>query len=146
MRIMKLLPFAALALLSLLTFAPAPAKAQPQVIHYHSALADLRTARYYMQRDTRPQFAGPEAKAIGELTKAIDEISKAVINEGGKPWQEPPPEAGANPNTPIHSAVKLLNDAHDDLSRGEDIPANQGLQARGLKHIEEALNPLRPLV
>jgi hypothetical protein len=146
MRTMKVLPFAALALLSFLAFAPAAAKAQPQVIHYHSALADLRTARYYMQRDTRPQFAKPEGKAIEELTKAIDEISKAVVNEGGKPWQEPPPEAGANPNTPLHSAVKLLNDAHDDLSRGEDIPANQGLQARALKHIEEALNHIRPLL
>lgn len=143
---MKALPFAATALLSLLAFAPAAAKAQPQVIHYHSALADLRTARYYMQRDTRPQFAKPEAKAIDELTKAIDEISKAVVNEGGKPWQEPPPEAGANPNTPLHSAVKLMNDAHDDLSRGEDIPANQGLQGRALKHIEEALNHIRPLL
>ena len=146
MRTMKLLPFAATALLSLLAFAPAAAKAQPQVIHYHSALADLRTARYYLQLDHRPEYAKPEAKAIEELSKAIDDISKAVMNEGGKPWQVPPPEAGANPNTPIHSAVKLLNDAHDDLSRGEDIPANQGLQARALKHIEEALNHIRPLL
>jgi hypothetical protein len=143
MRNLKMLPVAAAALMSLLAMAPATAKAQQPM--YHTALADLRTARYFLQTDHRPQFAGPESRAIEEMTKAIDDISKAVVNEGGKPWQQPPPQAGANPNTPIHSAFKLLNEAHEDVGRGADIPPNEGLQLRALKHIDQAINHLRPL-
>jgi hypothetical protein len=144
MRNIKLLPLAAAALMSLFAMAPSTANAQ-QPIMYHTALADLRTARYFLQQDHRPQYAQRESKAIEEMSKAIDDISKVVINDGGKPWQQPPPQAGADPGTPIHSAFKLLNEAHEDVGRGTDVPPNQGLQVRALRHIDEALNQLRPL-
>jgi len=144
MRNNKIVSAAAAALLSLLALASASsAKAQQPM--YHTALADLRTARYFLQNDHRPEYAHAESKAIEEMSKAIDDISKAVINDGGKPWQQPAPQAGANPNTPIHSAFKLLNEAHEDVGRGADIPPNQGLQMKALKHIDEAINHLRPL-
>jgi len=145
MRISRSFFIASTALLTFSILIPAtPAKAQmPAYLH---AISDLRTARAFLQRDNRQQFAGAEAKAITEMSAAIDDMSKAAADDGKNPWQAPPPDPGANPNTPIHSAIRLLEEAHQDISRGQDSPENFGLQVRALKHIDAARRALVPLL
>jgi hypothetical protein len=145
MRALKTLTVAASALLTLLLLLPAtPAKAQfPAYLH---AISDLRTARAYLEMDSRPEGGGARRHAIEEIDKAIDEMKKAAIDDGKNPWHTPPPQSGGNPGWPVHSAMKLLNEAHDDAARGQDSPENTGLQIRALKHIDKAREHLQPFL
>ncbi len=136
MRNLKTLTGAAFSLLTLLLIMPAtPANAQA----YLHAISDLRSARAYLQMDTRPAFHLHEQLALNEINKAIDEMKKAAERDGKDVWQTPPPQSGGDPAVPFHTAVKLLRDARADLDHAVDQPGNQGLQARSLKHIDQAI-------
>jgi hypothetical protein len=137
MRIFKPLTVAASALLTLL-FLSHSTPAQAQFPAYLHAISDLRTAREYLKMDGRPAFAGHRHHAIEEINKAIDDMKKAAIDDGKNPWYTPPPQSGGDPGAPIHTALKLLDEAHEDVGRGADSPENRGLQIRSLKHIDEA--------
>jgi hypothetical protein len=137
MRIFKPLTVAASALLTLL-FLSHSTPAQAQFPAYLHAISDLRTAREYLKMDGRPAFAGHRHHAIEEINKAIDDMKKAAIDDGKNPWHTPPPQSGGDPGAPIHTALKLLDEAHEDVGRGADSPENRGLQIRSLKHIDEA--------
>jgi hypothetical protein len=143
MRILKLLPSVALALSGLVLLAPATS-AHAQEPAYLHALSDLRSARAYLQYDDRPDHAGLRAHAIEQIDKAIKDVKIAAVDDGKSTWHTPPPQSGGSEGWPIHSAYKLLNEAKEDVSRGHDQPANQGLRERASQHISEALEYLRP--
>jgi hypothetical protein len=147
MRIVKSLGVTASTLLTLLLFAQAkPATAQAQTPAYMHAISDLRSARTYLQMDTRPQFADIEHHAINDISKAIDEMQKAAYRDGKDIWQPPPPQSGGDINMPVHSAVRLLREARNDVSQGYDLPENHGLRERSAQHIQDALDHLKPLL
>ncbi|MGD0737003.1 MAG: hypothetical protein ABR976_17865 [Terracidiphilus sp.] len=137
MRIFKPLTVAACALLTILLLSHS-APAQDQFPAYLHAISDLRTARAYLEMDGRPKFEGHRRHAIEEMDKALGEMKKAAIDDGKSPWEAPPPQNGGDPAEPIHSALKLLDEAHNDVGGGADSPENRGLQMRSLKHIDEA--------
>jgi hypothetical protein len=145
MRSLKPLILAASGLLTLLLFVPAtPAKAQmPAYLH---ALSDLRTARAYLQMDTRHEGEHARARAIDEISRAIDDIKVAARDDGKNPWHTPAPQSGGNPGWPVHSAVKLLREARGDVDHGHDLPENHGLRERSVDHIDHALHELEPFL
>lgn len=145
MRSLKSLTLAASGLLTLLLFVPAtPAKAQfPAYLH---ALSDLRSARWYLQQDTRREGDHARAHAIEEISRAIDDIKVAARDDGKNPWRTPPPQSGGNPGWPVHSAVKLLREARGDVDHGRDLPENHGLRERSVDHIDHALRELEPFL
>ncbi|MGD0891978.1 MAG: hypothetical protein ABR923_10620 [Terracidiphilus sp.] len=134
---MKPLSVAASALLAIV-FLSHSTPAQAQLPAYLHAISDLRTARAYLEMDGRPAFLGHRKHAIDEIDKAINDMKKAAIDDGKNPWHTPPPQSGGDANAPIHTALRLLDEAHGDVGRGADTPENRGLQVRSLKHIDEA--------
>jgi AcrR family transcriptional regulator len=140
---LKSLCSAALALLTFLLLAPASV-AHAQFPAYLHALSDLRSARAYLQYDTRPSWAGHRAHAIEQIDKAINDIKVAARDDGKNPWHTPPPQSGGSAGWPIHSAVKLLREARGDVDHGRDLPENHGLRERSVEHIDKALRELDP--
>jgi hypothetical protein len=94
--------------------------------------------------DTRPGRVGARDFAIKEISRAIDEIKVAAMDDGKNPWQTPPPQSGGDADYPIHSAVKLLREARHDVDHGIDAPENRGLRERSVDHIDKALEALEP--
>jgi hypothetical protein len=142
MRNLKSISSAAVALLSLLILAPAT-MAHAQEPAYLHALSDLRSARAYLEYDTRPSFAGHRQHAIENIQKAIDEIKIAARDDGKNPWHTPPPQSGGGEGWPVHSAVRLLREARGDVDHGFDRPENHGLRERSVEHIDHALRELQ---
>jgi len=144
MRIFKPV-LAGFALLTLFLLVPAtPASAQgPKYLH---ALSDLRSARAYLQMDTRPDLANPVDHAIKEIDKAINEMKKAAERDGKDIWVTPPPQSGGNPAAPFHNAIRLLREARADVETGVDLPENNGLREWSIKHIDDALVHLEPFI
>jgi hypothetical protein len=143
MRNLNSLVVAAFAALSLMLLVPAaPANAQePAYLH---AISDLRTARAYLQMDNRPLFRATRDQVIDEIDHAILDMKIAAVDDGKHPWQTPPPQSGDDPMGPIHSAMRLLNEAHADVARGRDTPRNGDLQLRSMRHIDHAELMLKP--
>jgi hypothetical protein len=136
---------AAPALLALLLLSPATS-AHAQMPAYLHAISDLRTAREYLQQDTRPRFDGIRRHAIDEISRAIDDMKKAAIDDGKNPNHTPPPQSEGDPRVPVRSALKLLNEAYGDVARGQDEPRNAGLQRRSLEHIDKARRSLDEMI
>ena len=145
MRSMKSLAVAAFGLLTFLFLTPA-IQAHAQLPAYLHAISDLRTARAYLEMDTRPAQAGARDYAIKEINHAIDEMKRAAVDDGKNIWHTPPPQSGGNPGWPIRSAVRLLREARRDVDHGEDTPENAGLRIRSVEHIDKALQALTPLL
>jgi hypothetical protein len=145
MRSFKNLALAASALFALLLIAAAtPAQAQgPRYLH---ALSDLRQARGWLKADGRPQFNDQRRHAISEIDHAIDEVKKAARDDGKNPDFTPPPQSEGNPGAPVRSALKLLDEARNDVASGQDSPENMGLQVRALQHIDAARPWLQQIV
>jgi hypothetical protein len=87
----------------------------------------------------------PEAKdackhASKEISRAINDMNKAAIDDGKNPETIMPPQGGGgNANWPIHSAVKLLKEARTDVEYGKDLPENKDLRVHSLEHIDKAI-------
>jgi hypothetical protein len=145
MHSLKSLTLAAFALLAFLILAPAT-QALAQFPGYLHAISDLRTARAYLQMDVRPDHAGAREYAIKEISRSIDDMKRAAVEDGKNIWHTPPPQSNGNANAPIHSAVRLLRDARHDVESGRDAPENVGLQLHSLEHIDKALQALQPLL
>jgi hypothetical protein len=145
MRNFKSLTVAVFALLTFLFLAPAT-QAHAQFPAYLHAISDLRSARAYLQMDSRPDQQAARDIAIREISRAIDDMKRAAIEDAKNPWRTPPPQSAGNPNWPIHSAVKLLREARHDAESGRDAPENVGLQVRSIEHIDRALQALTPFL
>ena len=146
MRNLKTVTVAALAFLALLFVVSAtPAKAQAHP-HYLQAISDLRSARWYLSNDHRPDLVDARNHAYTEIDEAIAEMKKAASREGKDVWATPPPQSGGDPRAAFHAAMKLLREARTDVEGGEDLPENAGLRLRSEKHINEALRHLNPYI
>ena len=80
-----------------------------------------------------------EAEAIGDIDKAINEIKLASIDDGKNLDDHPPVDAKEPRSGRLHKALAALKAAKKDVSEEEDNAYAQGLRAKALRHIENAL-------
>jgi hypothetical protein len=128
---------AALLLLvpAFLSAAPQPPREHPAYFH---ALTDLRHARAHLQRPDGGELREQERIAIREIDEAINEIKRASIEDGKNIDDHPPVDSHLDWGGRLHRAAELLDKAHRDVSEEEDNRFADGLQARALRHIDEA--------
>jgi hypothetical protein len=136
MRILKSFPLALCGLMAVIFLASAT-PAQAQEPHYLKALADLRTARDYINFDRRAEYGDQRRHAVDEINKAIAEIKHAAWDDG-KNTRFAPPSGVTDPWYPLHQAQEALNQARANVQPGVDRPENNGLRDRALLHINEA--------
>jgi hypothetical protein len=116
---------------------PAPAK-HPAYLH---ALSDLRTARWMLaNRPGDAAVTAHESEAIGEIDHAINELSRAAVNDGKNINSRPPADAPADYRGRLHKAADLLRTVRAETYREEDNPSSVGLRDRALGHIDAALH------
>jgi hypothetical protein len=122
-----------------------PAHAQqglPGAPAYLHVISDLRLARAYIQADPRPQNGNEKAFEIAELTKAIQEIKAAAIDDGKDPSFSPPPDTQGLASGPLHEAIRLIKRARADCNGAIDTPNAAGMKFRALHHIDQAQGTL----
>jgi hypothetical protein len=116
---------------------PANGPAHPAYLH---ALSDLREARYNLiKKGGDRAMKWDEAEAIGDIDKAINEIKTASIDDGKNLDDHPPVDAKEPRAGRLHKALAALKAAKKDVSEEEDNAYAQGLRAKALHHIENAL-------
>ncbi len=105
---------------------------------YLRALSDLRDARAHLQRPNGGRLERQEQDAVAEIDAAIREIKAASIDDGKNIDDHAP----IDPHMPwggrLHTALDLLDRAHNDVDRAEEDPAARGLKHRALDHIDKA--------
>jgi hypothetical protein len=130
-----------LALLGILALSPKAASAQqvpgPHPAYLH-ALSDLRMARAYLDQIAWPPVQHDEEQAIRQIDAAIGEIKRASIDDGKNLEDHPPIDAHMRPDGRFRKALELLDKAHNDTARAEDVPQARGMRDRAIVHIDEA--------
>jgi hypothetical protein len=130
-----------LALLGILVLNPKAASAQqvpgPQPAYLH-ALSDLRLARAYLDQIAWPPVQRDEEHAIREIDAAIAEIKRASIDDGKNIGDHPPVDVRMRPDGRFRKALELLDKAHNDTARAEDVPQSRGMRDRAVRHIDQA--------
>lgn len=130
-----------LALVGSLSISPKAASAQ-QVPGTHPAylyaLSDLRLARAYLNQIAWPPVQHDEEHAIREIDAAISEIRMASIDDGKNLEDHPPIDANMRPDGRFRKALALLDKAHNDTARAEDVPQARGMRDRAVRHIDQA--------
>jgi hypothetical protein len=107
---------------------------------YLHAISDLRTARWMLEhRPGDAAVAAHESDAIGEIDRAIRELTSAAIDDGKNIHNPPPADAPSDYRGRLHKAADLLRKARSDAYREEDNPSARGLRNRALGHIDAAL-------
>ena len=107
---------------------------------YLHAVSDLRTARWMLEH--RPGDAAVsvhESEAIGEIDRAIRELTNAAIDDGKNIHNPPPADVPADYRGRLHKAADLLIKARSDTNREEDNPSARDLRNRALGHVDAAL-------
>jgi hypothetical protein len=80
-----------------------------------------------------------EREAVGTIERAIGDIKQAAIDDG-KNLQDHPPVDTREPRAGrLHKAMAALQAARRDVSEEEDNAFANGLRARGLRNIDEAI-------
>ena len=130
-----------LALPGILALNPKAASAQqvpgPHPAYLH-ALSDLRLARAYLDQIAWPPVQRDEEHAIREIDAAIAEIKRASIDDGKGLGDHPPIDVRMRPDGRFRKALELLDRAHNDTARAEDVPQARGMRDRAVRHIDEA--------
>ena len=130
-----------LALLGILVISPKAASAQqvpgPHPAYLH-ALSDLRLARAYLDQIAWPPVQRDEEHAIREIDAAIAEIKQASIDDGKDLADHPPVDVRMRPDGRFRKALELLDKAHNDTARAEDVPQARGMRDRAVHHIDQA--------
>jgi hypothetical protein len=128
-------------LLAIFAIAPKAASAQqvpgPHPAYLH-ALSDLRMARAYLDQIAWPPVQHDEVNAIREIDAAINEIKRASIDDGKNLADHPPIDAHMRPDGRFRKALELLDKAHNDTARAEDVPQARGMRDRAVYHIDQA--------
>ena len=115
---------------------PAPA-AHPSYLH---ALTDLRSARAHLERrGGDAQVKWDEHNAIELIDRAIHDIKQAAIDDGKNLDDHPPVDVKEPRAGRLHKALAALRAARDDVAKEEDNAFANGLRARGLHNIDEAI-------
>ena len=138
----KMMAFTMLfALLGIVAISPKAASAQqvpgPHPAYLH-ALSDLRMARAYLDRIAWPPVQHDEEHAIREIDAAINEIKMASIDDGKNLEDHPPIDVNMRPDGRFRKALELLDKAHNDTARAEDVPQARGMRDRAVHHIDQA--------
>jgi hypothetical protein len=108
---------------------------------YAVALSDLRSARWMLaNRPGDAAVTAHESEAIGEIDHAINELSRAAVNDGKNTNSRPPADTPADYRGRLHKAADLLRTARTGTYREEDNPSAVGLRDRALGHIDAALH------
>jgi hypothetical protein len=121
---------------------PPPPPPPPPAVHpaYLHALSDLRSARFNLaRRGGDPTMRWDEAVAIAAIDRAIAEIKRASIDDGKSLDDHPPVDAHEPRVGRMHRALSALRAAHHDVNEEEDNAYAQGLKARAIHHIDEAI-------
>jgi hypothetical protein len=108
---------------------------------YLHALSDLRAARWLI--DHRPgnwQQNADEAAAVRAIDAAINEIKHAAIDDGKDINDHPQVQDIQDRGARLQKAIELLRATRGDIAQKEDDRFAQGLKARALQHVDEALN------
>ena len=106
---------------------------------YLHALTDLRTARWLLSHQPGDQRVyADEDVAIQEIEAAIREIKHASIDDGKDLRDHPPIDVNMRPDGRFRKALELLDKAHNDTARAEDVPEARGLRDRAIGHIDRA--------
>jgi tetratricopeptide (TPR) repeat protein len=116
---------------------PAPPPVHPAYLH---ALTDLRNARAHLERrggDARIKW--DERTAIDAIDRAIGAIKQAAIDDGKNLQDHPPVDVHEARAGRLHKALAALRAAREDLSKEEDNDFANGLRARGLREVDEAV-------
>jgi flagellar biosynthesis chaperone FliJ len=115
---------------------------------YLQALADLRAARWLV--DHRPnngwQPTGDETNTVRAIDAAMNEIKKAAIDDhkdvnDHTSVQEIPDRGGR-----MHRALYMLRATRKDVAQREDDNFAQGLKARALQHIDDAIRSVQQAI
>src|SRR5580658_653311 len=120
-------------LLAAIMLSPITTQAQVPGPHpaYLHALSDLRMARAYLNDGWAWEpVRAEDIRAIDEIDKAIREIKKAAIDDGKNLADHPPIDTRWGWHDRFARANELLDRAHHDLDRAEDVPQAQGLRDR----------------
>jgi hypothetical protein len=117
--------------------APPPRQAHPA---YLRALSDLRNARANLEkRGGDPALKWDERAGVNAIDFVMLEIKQAAIDDG-KPLQDHPPIDAREPRAGrLHRALAALQAARNDVAQDEDNAFANGLRARGLQKIDEAI-------
>ncbi len=114
-----------------------PAQAHPAYLH---ALSDLRLARWLLERRGGDRaMKWDEREAIASIDRAIGDIRQAAIDDAKNPQDHPPVDAREPRAGRLHRALAALRAARADIGREEDNAFANGLRARGLRSIDEAI-------
>jgi len=114
--------------------------APPRHPAYLHALSDLRTARWMLEhRPGDVAVSVHEGEAIGEIDRAIAELSRAAADDGKNINSHPPADAPNDYRGRLHRAADLLRKVRSDTAQEEDNPSVRGLRDRALGHIDAAL-------
>ncbi len=115
---------------------PGP-QAHPAYLH---ALADLRNARANLERKGGdPQMKWDEHGAVEAIDRAIAAIKQAAIDDGKNLDDHPALDAHEPRAGRLHKALAALRAAREDMSKEEDNAFANGLRARGLHEVDEAV-------
>jgi hypothetical protein len=138
MKVKLLLSLLVCSFIGLFAQQTASAADHPAYLH---ALSDLRAARWKI--DHRPaddwKQSADEKEAVARIDEAIAEIKKASIDDGKDLSDHPKVDDHPGRIGRLHDAVDFLKKAREDVNREEDNGFAQGLKARALKHINEAI-------
>lgn len=117
--------------------APPPPASHPAYLH---ALTDLRSARAHLERrGGDAQVKWDEHNAVELIDRAIHDIKQAAIDDGKNLDDHPPVDVKEARAGRLHKALAALRAAHDDVAKEEDNAFANGLRARGLHNIDEAI-------
>jgi hypothetical protein len=117
--------------------APAPAAAHPWYLH---ALSDLRNARANLERKGGDrQMKWDEHDAITAIDRALHDIKEAALDDGKNVDDHPPVDVHDPRGGRLHKALEALHTAKTDIEKEEDNAFANGLRARALHDIDEAI-------
>lgn len=126
-----------------LLIAPLTVRAETPGRHpaFLRALSDLRDARWNLEHREGDRGArANEDVAIGEVDRAISEISRAAAEDGKNLNAHPREDAHLDFPGRLHRSLELLHRARTDASGWEDNPETRGLRGRALEHIDAAIH------
>jgi hypothetical protein len=129
--------FMALALFNLCAASAMAQKLNAKHPGYLKALADLRVARYYLNKQAgEPKLREEEDASIKEIDAAIAEIKSASIDDG-KSVSDVPVDANEH-GSPLAKAIETIYKAQNDVGHEEENPEVKGLRHAALEHISHA--------
>lgn len=113
------------------------AGAHPAYLH---ALSDLRNARGNLERKGGDnQMKWDERVAIEATDRAINDIKQASIDDGKNLADHPAVDAREPRSGRLHKALDALRAARKDVEQEEDNNYAQGLKARSIRNIDDAI-------